>query len=378
MTLPTLNEMPDLAGVRLLLRDDLNVPIEKGAVADPFRIEAALPSIEFLLARGARVVIASHMSDATGSLKPVYEYLKKKIPVSFVNDVVGPAAHHAAHSLKNSEALILENLRWQKGEEANDEHFARGLASLADLYVNDAFPVSHRAHASVVGVPKLMPSYAGLQFMREYEGIAPALHPPSPSLAVIGGAKFITKEPLIKTLLKKYDRIFVGGALANDFLAAKGYEVGKSVVSRLPEVATLLKDSKLMIPAEVVTDGPNGQATKPASEVAPTEFVYDVGPGSIKNLAPLIEKARFVLWNGPLGYFEGGYTAATEEVARLIAAAAGQSVVGGGDTLSAIHNLKLGDKFTFVSTAGGAMLQFISDGTLPGIEALKASSAGSI
>lgn len=367
----SIKEAKHLKGIRVLVRTALNVPTENGAVADGFRLEKALTTIHYLMQEGARVILIGHMSDATGSLKPVYEYLKKKMLLAYVHDVAGPVAQQAARALKDGEVLLLENLRWNKGEEANDEHFVRELASLADIYVNDDFTVAHRRHAGVVGVTKFLPSYAGLQFLAEYEGIKPALNPPSPSFAIIGGAKFVTKEPLIKTLLKKYDRIFVGGALANDFLAAKGYEVGKSVVSRLPEIAELLKNSKLMIPDEVVTDGPVGRSTKPASEVAPTEHVYDVGAGSIAQLAPLIEKARFVLWNGPLGYFEGGYTAATEEVARLVADAPGRSVVGGGDTLSAIQNLKLGDKFTFVSTAGGAMLQFIADGTLPGIEALE-------
>lgn len=367
----SIKEAKHLKGIRVLVRTALNVPTENGAVADGFRLEKALTTIHYLMQEGARVILIGHMSDATGSLKPVYEYLKKKMLLAYVHDVAGPVAQQAARALKDGEVLLLENLRWNKGEEANDEHFVRELASLADIYVNDDFTVAHRRHAGVVGVTKFLPSYAGLQFLAEYEGIKPALNPPSPSFALIGGAKFVTKEPLIKTLLKKYDRIFVGGALANDFLAAKGYEVGRSVVSRLPEIAELLKDSKLMIPDEVVTDGPTGRATKPASEVAPTEYVYDVGPASVAALVPLIHKARFVLWNGPLGYFEGGYTAATEEVARLVADAPGRSVVGGGDTLSAIQNLKLGDKFTFVSTAGGAMLQFIADGTLPGIEALE-------
>lgn len=367
----SIKEATHLKGMRVLVRTALNVPIDNGVVADGFRLEKALATVHYLMQEGARTILISHMSDATGSLKPVYEYLKKKIPLSYIHDVTGPAAQQAARTLKDGEVLMLENLRWNKGEEANDEHFARELSSLADLYVNDDFTVAHRRHAGVVGVTKFVPSYAGFQFLVEYMGIRPALNPPSPSFAIIGGAKFVTKEPLIKTLLTKYDRIFVGGALANDFLAAKGYEVGRSVVSRLPEIAELLKNSKLLIPDEVVTDGPAGRATKPASEVAPTEYVYDVGPASVSKLAPLIEKAHFVLWNGPLGYFEAGYTAATEDVARLVAAAKGDSVVGGGDTLSAIQNLKLGDKFTFVSTAGGAMLQFIADGTLPGIQALE-------
>lgn len=371
MTIPFVRDIPSLKGARVLVRAALNVPIEHGAVADPFRLEKAIPTVEYLIAHGARVILISHISDKTASLAPVFAYLKKKLPLSFVADVVGDAAKIACAGLMDGQVLMLENLRRDAREEANDEEFARALAALADCYVADDFTVLHRAHAGVVGVTKFITSYAGFQFIAEYEGIAPALTPPSPSLAIVGGAKFVTKEPLIKTLLKKYDRVFMGGALANDFLAAKGYEVGVSVTSRLPGIAELLKNSKITIPDDVVVDGPAGRSVKPVAEVAPAEAIYDVGPASVKKLSAHIEKARFVLWNGPLGYFEGGHREATEEVARLIAVAPGRSVVGGGDTLSAIQDLKLVEKFTFVSTAGGAMLQFIADGTLPGIEALK-------
>ena len=373
MNIRSIADAGDIRGMTVLVRAALNVPVAKGAVTDGFRLEKALPVIRALMGMGAHIVLISHMSDATGSLKPVFEYLKKRIPLSYVNDVVGPAARAAVHALKDGEVLMLENLRWQKGEETNDEHFARELASLGDIFVNDDFTVAHRRHAGVVGITKFLPSYAGPQFLAEINGIAPALDPRSPSLAIVGGAKFVTKEPLLKTLLKKYDRVMVGGALANDFLAAKGYEVGRSVVSRLPGVSDLLKNSKLIVPEDVIVAGPD-PGTKRASAVTPGDTIYDVGPASIAALDPLIEKARFVLWNGPMGYFEGGYTQGTEDLARRIAAVRGDSVVGGGDTLAAIQRLELEKRFSFVSTAGGAMLKFIADGTLPGIEAFETSS----
>lgn len=369
----SIKELPQLSGVRVFVRADFNVPIENGQVVDPLRIGSILSSITFLLERGARVIIASHRSDSKKSLLPVFQYLKKEIPISFVEDVVGPAAERAARSLKDGHALLLENLRWDVGEEKNDPVCAKKLASLADLYVNDAFPVSHRRHASVVGVPKFLPGYAGFQFLRELENLTPALSPESPSLAIIGGAKFVTKEKLIHALLKKYDKLFIGGAIANDFFLAQGHEVGKSLASGADHVKSLLQNSKIIIPTDVVVENPNGNENKDIADVNANDTIYDVGPKSIAALKPLIEKSRTILWNGPMGNFEHNFRTATDEMARMIAGTTTRSIVGGGDTLASIQSLKLSDCFSFVSTAGGAMLDFLANGTLPGIEALKDS-----
>ena len=368
----SIEELKNLNGMRVLLRADLNVPIENGTVADPFRIEAALPSMQFLLGHGARVIIASHMSDKLGSLSPVFAYLKTKIPLSFTDDIAGPAAHQAASALQDGHALLLENIRRNKGEEANDWQFAKELSSLGDIYVNDAFPVSHRPHASIVSVPELIPSYAGFQFLAEVKGLTPALSPEGPSLAIVGGAKLITKITLLKSLLEKYDHVFVGGALANDFFAAKGYETGKSLVSGTGAATELLFNEKIILPETVVVSNPGGTDKKPASGIGKADTVSDIAASSIESLRPLIESARSILWNGPMGHFETGFTGGTDALAALIAGAKGKTIVGGGDTLSSIQNLNLLDKFTFVSTAGGAMLDFLANGTLPGIEALEA------
>jgi len=362
-----------LSGLKVLFRADFNVPIENGKVVDPLRIGATISSIKHLLGYGAKVIIVSHRSEEKTSLLPVFQYLKREIPISFAEDVAGSKARHAANALKNGQALLLENLRWDKGEKENDTQFSKDLAAMADVYVNDAFPVSHRAHASVVGVPAILPGYAGFQFLKELENLTPALSPKSPSLAIIGGAKFATKEKLVHELLKKYDRLFIGGALANDFFLAQGHEVGKSLVSDADHARSLLQNSKIIVPVDVVVENPNGKEDKDIEDVNENDCIYDVGPKSIAALKPIAEKARSILWNGPMGHFEKGFRRGTDDVAAIIAQVNAHSIVGGGDTLSSIQFLHLSDRFSFVSTAGGAMLDFLANGTLPGIEALKNS-----
>ncbi|MES2014379.1 MAG: phosphoglycerate kinase [Patescibacteria group bacterium] len=369
----SIEEIKNIKGMRVLLRVDLNAPIENGVVADSYRLDAALQSINFLLQGGARVILVSHMSNATGTLLPVYEYLRKKIPLTFVDDVVGDVAKAAVETLSSGEALLLQNIRSNVGEEKNDPEFARLLASFASLYVNDAFPVSHRAHASIVGVPKLLPSYAGFQFLREVAGLTPALTPESPSLAIVGGAKLVTKVALVETLLRKYDFVFVGGAIANDFFKAKGFEVGTSLISTDDTAGKLLGSTKILLPGTVTVSGVSGQREVSVKEVGTDESILDIAPRAIAALQPILASAHSVLWNGPMGNFEKGFTAGTDALAVAIANASAQSIVGGGDTLSSIQNLGLINKFTFVSTAGGAMLDFLAHGTLPGIEALEES-----
>ncbi len=367
----SIEELKDIKGKRVLLRLDLNAPITDGVITDPFRLDRALKSIQFLIEAQARVILVSHMSDARGSLTPVYEYLKKKISLTFVDDVAGIEAHRAAEVLKDGEALLLQNIRMTEAEKKNDSQFVRELASLADIYVNDAFPASHRPHASIVGVPQVLPSYAGFQFLDEMKGLTPALTPESPSLAIVGGAKLGTKVALIETLLKKYDFVFVGGAIANDFFVAKGYQVGTSLVSGTDTAGAMLGNPKILLPETVTVEGAYGRRNVTASEVKEDEAILDIAPASITVLQSTINSARSILWNGPMGNFEKGFTAGTDALAEAVAASSAKSIVGGGDTLSSIQNLGLMEKFTFVSTAGGAMLDFLANGTLPGIEALE-------
>ncbi|PIR85139.1 phosphoglycerate kinase [Candidatus Kaiserbacteria bacterium CG10_big_fil_rev_8_21_14_0_10_45_20] len=373
MAIRVLDWSQNFSGKSVLVRASLNVPIENGNVTNPFRFERALHTIEALAVRGARVVVVGHIGRAsTDSLEVVHRELQKRttVPIHFVNDVVGAQAQEAVARLSGGEVLLLENVRRDAREIENDDTFAARLASFGELFVNDAFADSHRAHASIVGVPHYIESVAGPRFMEEYNGILPALNPPSPSFAIMGGAKFLTKVPLIKTLLEKYDTVFIGGALANDFFSAKGHEVGVSLVSSVSHAEALLKNSKLITPSDVTVWDGEKKDIKKLSDIAPRDAIYDIGPLSVKAITPYIQKARFILWNGPLGNFEKGFIDGTESVAKVIASASGKSVLGGGDTVASIEHLQLKEKITFISTAGGAMLQFIAEGTLPGIEVL--------
>lgn len=366
-----ITEIPSVEGKRVLVRLDLNVPIEEGRIQDPFRIDRAMNTVEYLLDKKAKVVVISHMSDSKGTLLPVYEYLKTKVPITFVPDLLSDDAHALAGSMAEGSVLLMENIRRSPLEEANDDAFSKHIASFGDFYVNDAFPVSHRAHASIVGVPKYLPSYAGFQFLLELDGLTPALSPVSPSLAIVGGAKLVTKVKLIETLLSKYDKVFVGGAIVNDFYKAKGYEVGKSLVSGADHAKSLLLNPKIILPDELIVVNELGSRETISTEVGADDVIIDISPTAIEKLKEEIGKANTILWNGPMGNFEKGFRSGTDELAKLIGDSGARSMVGGGDTLSSIQSLNLMDKFGFVSTAGGAMLDFLASGTLPGIEALE-------
>ncbi len=374
-TIPDIRSAPDLSGKRVLLRADFNVPIEGMKVASDARIRDVLPTLRFLLKSGAKVILMSHIGrNPDESLHPVYEYLKQEMSVRFVDGITGPSVKEAVESLTPGTALLLENLRREEREADNDPIFAKQLASLADIYVNDAFPVSHRAHASIVGVPALLPHYAGIQFLKEVEGLSGALTPGSPSLFLLGGAKFETKEPLIEKYLGVYDCVFIGGALANDFLKAKGYEVGRSLLSDEAPVHNLLLRENLLLPVDVAVETEAGEkAIRSADAVLPTDAIFDIGPETVALLRTRIDAAGFILWNGPFGVYERGFQENTEEVAKLIASSSAHSVVGGGDTVASIEELNLEGQFSFISTAGGSMLDFLLTGTLPGIEALRKS-----
>lgn len=360
-----------LKGKTVLLRTDFNVPIKNGKVVDDLRIRAALPTITFLKKQGASVIIVSHAGDdGAQSLFPVAKVLSASVPVRFIKETI-PADLH----LSKGEVVLLENIRREKGEKKNDPKFAKRLASLADIYVNDAFPVSHRAHASIVGVPKHLPSYAGLQLEKEVAHLGKLLAKPvHPFLVMIGGAKFETKLPLIKQFLKTADHVFVGGALANNFFKTAGFEVGKSLTEGGISLASLLKNKKLLLPVDVVV-ARNGKTVACALEmVEKGDTIIDAGPLTIAALAAIIKKAKTVLWNGPLGkYEEKGGKKGTETV--LTALAKNRtcfSVIGGGD-ITAVATPAIEKNLSFVSTGGGATLDFLAKGTLPGIKALEQS-----
>jgi phosphoglycerate kinase len=370
----SVKSLKDCKGKYVLVRTDFNVPIVNGKILDATRIRVALPTIALLQKKGARVVIISHIGrDPKESLKPVYSALKKHIPVRFVDDIVGVKVADALEDMKNGDVLMLENLRSNPGEKEGDKAFARILASYGDAYVNEAFPVSHRADASIVGVAKLLPSYAGLQFEREVKELSRVLKPKRPFLFILGGGKAETKIPLLKKYLAEADSVFIGGILANNFFKAEGFEVGKSKTDEnLPNLKAMIKNQKLIIPDMVVVSGKEKKAkTVPLASVTKEDSILDIGLPAIEALAPVIAKAKLILWNGPMGYYEGGYTKATEALLKLLANAKAETIIGGGDTSVLVEKKKLADKFSFVSTGGGATLEFLSKGTLPGITALK-------
>ena len=262
-------------------------------------------------------------------------------------------------------------MRSEEGEIANDQKFAETLATYGDLYVNDAFPVSHREQASIVGIPQYLPSYFGLAFREEYSQLMKAINPSAPALFISGGAKSETKRPLLEKYVKKYDHVFVAGVLANDFFVARGYEVGTSLVSKDPLTdSVLLNHEKVLLPVDVVVQGGSTVRVTTPDDVQPNERIVDAGPQSLELLNTYIQKAATILWNGPLGSYEEGFEEHTKICAEYIAASKGYSIVGGGDTVAAIESLALNDKFGFLSAAGGAMLQFLGDGTLSGIRAV--------
>ena len=375
----TLKDIPHLDGVKVLVRADFNVPIKNGTVADDFRIRMALPTIEYLSQKGAKVILISHAEAIDGSnssLQPVADHFvklgKRVLFIRGTQDAYGIIENQ----INNGDVILLENLRMvNDGEKKNDPKFAKDLASMADIYVNEAFPVSHREHASIVGIPRFLPSYAGLQLEKEVAQLSKAFNPSHPFIFILGGAKFETKLPLVQRFLKSADTVFIGGALANDLLKAKGYQVGMSLLSKGDyDFKGMVQNPKIMVPADVTVQS---RSVLPVDGLSPNDKILDAGPKTIEALKEKISKAKFVLWNGPLGLYEKGFTGPTIELAQIMAEATShgtETIIGGGDTVAAVAELGMQDKFTFISTGGGAMLDFLAKGTLPGIEALNISS----
>ena len=278
--------------------------------------------------------------------------------------------------MKNEDVILLENLRSNNGETINDIQFAEKLASHADLYINDAFAVAHRAHASLVGIPRFLPSYAGLLFEYEYKNLSRAINPAHPALFILGGAKFSTKQPLVEKFVEIYDHVFIGGALVNDFYKARGWEVGRSKTSEFPvKLEHLLENPKIVLPIDITVISPDGKSSnKKPNEVKQEEMIINRRPETLKNMWKRIKKSSYVVWNGPLGDYKMRFRESTERVANIINDNNVPAVVGGGDTVALIHAAGLADSFSFSSTAGGAMLEFLLAGTLPAIEALQAST----
>jgi phosphoglycerate kinase len=386
----------DFTGKRALVRVDFNVPFENGAISDDTRLRAALPTIALLREQGAKVILLAHFDRPKGkvvpemSLAPIVETLSALVgtPVAFASDTIGPAAQNAVGAMQNGDVLLLENTRFNAGEEANDPAFSAALAALGDIYVNDAFSAAHRAHGSTEGVAHLLPSYPGLSMERELQFLDKALGSPIPPvMAVVGGAKVSSKIDLLMNLVTKVDMLAVGGGMANTFLAARGINVGKSLcehdlldLARKIEVTASENGCTILLPVDVVVatafapHAPN--RTCAAGEVRQDEMILDAGPLSVAAMAAAMESARTIVWNGPLGAFEmEPFDKGTMEAARTAGALAKAgrviAVAGGGDTVSALNQAGVSDDFTFISTAGGAFLEWMEGKPLPGVEALK-------
>lgn len=374
MKIPTVKDIKNLKGKRVVLRLDFNVPIKNGKIVETMRIDRAMPTVEYLVKKKARVIILSHIGkDASSSLKPIVQYLNRKMKVGFVPDFRSESALAVVNGLQEGGVVVFENLRLDDRETENSPEFSKYLASFGEVYVNDAFAVSHRAHASVVGITKHLPSYIGFLIEDEVKHLSLALKPKHPFLFILGGAKFETKMPLMKKFMKIADQVFVGGILANDFFHDKGLEVGKSFVDKYSfKLAPLLKKGKIILPTDVVVRNGDGEKTaiKNINELSSGDAIVDVGPQTIKNLLPVLKKAKLILWNGPLGFYEGGFDKATISLLKAITDSKATSIIGGGDTAVIVEKLGIEKKLSFVSTGGGATLDYLADGKLPGIEAI--------
>jgi len=353
----SIKDIENLKGKKVVVRVDFNVPLKDGKILDDFRIKAALPTILYLQKKGAIVVLISHIGDdETSTLKPVAIRLKKFIPsLNFIETpIFSDNTENIVNNLKSGDVVLLENLRREIGEKNNSPSFARALSRYGTVFVNEAFSVSHRVHASVVGITKYLPGYAGLQMVEEVNNLSKAFNPKHPFLFILGGAKFETKIPLIKKFLRGADYVFIGGAIANDFFKAKGYEIGNSLISDGDvSIKPFVKSSNLIIPIDVITNkGVKNRNVKP-NDVLTDECIVDIGSGTVEKLGEIIEKASFILWNGPLGKYEDGFSSGTEKILKLISKSKASSVIGGGDTVSLITKLKLTDKLGFISTGGG-------------------------
>lgn len=361
-----------LRGVHVLLRLDLNVPIEVGKVVDRFRIDRVLPTIMFLKKMGAKTIILSHLGRSGESLLPVARELNRVTDVGF-NPAPIADVKRTLHELADGGAVLLENLRRDAGEENGSASFAKILAGLGDVYVNDAFAVSHRKHASVYALPKLLPHYAGPLFMEEYRNLKKAFSPQKPLVLILGGAKFETKVPVLKRFIRSADYIVVVGAIAHAFYRAQGLELGKSRIDAKISAKAYLKEVRnrriILSPDALVSNG-SAVEKKQVHALEKNDSIVDIGPQGLEELRRALKGAKTILWNGPAGNYEAGYGEGTLAIARAVAKSKAYSIVGGGDTIAAIQKTNLSGKFNFLSTAGGAMLEFLADGTLPGIEAL--------
>lgn len=373
MELRLITEAGDLEGKTVLVRASCNVPLVDGVVRNSFRLKRALPTLTYLREKGAKTIIVSHIGrELDETLRPVFDELQKTLPLTWGGTITDPAFAEIKNAMQNGDIVFCENLRQDKREEENDAAYVALIASYGDLFVNDAFAEAHREHASTFGLAGVLPTYAGITLNEEVSELQKVMEPQHPSLFLLGGAKFETKMPLVEKYLDLYDHVFVGGALTNDVLKARGFEVGTSLVSDVSlENAPFLWSEKMLIPVDVVVDGPNGVLTKAVDEVTKEEKILDMGPKTVLMLSQYITPAKTILWNGPFGNYEAGFVDSTEAVARIIAQSEGFCVLGGGDTVAAVEKLGLNEQFGFISIGGGSMLTFLEHGSTKVLDTLK-------
>lgn len=378
----------DLKGKKVFIRVDFNVPLEGGKITDDTRIIETLPTINYVIHSLGKAILCSHLGRPKGrepeySLKPVYEYLKAllKAPVKFLEDITSESADRMLKELKEGEVLLLENVRFYEGETKNDLEFAKLLAKFTDIFINDAFSVSHRNHASVVGVPQLVSEKGiGFQMEKDLKYLSKIVGKPErPFYAIIGGSKVSTKIGVLKNLLNKVDKLIIGGVMANTFLAAKGYSVGDSSLENdyidiAKQIIKSAKDQgvKIYLPVDVTVER-NGEAKKiELREIKKEDKIYDIGPATVELFSKALEGSNTLVWNGPVGYFEKSpFHEGTVALARKIAALPGTTIAGGGDTILAIKLAGVETSFSYISTAGGAFLEYLEGKELPGLRVLK-------
>ncbi len=373
----SIKELPKLQGAKILVRVDYNVPIANNRIKDIRRITSSFDTINAILKKGGTPILIAHLGDSKATLRPVATFLSKTYKIVFItHDVTDSHIKTIIDQVPKNTVILLENIRHYAGEGKNDAAFAKSLAKLGQYYINDAFSVSHRKHASVVGIPKYLPSFAGVQLQKEITALSSVLdNKKHPFVFILGGAKFETKIPLLKRFTDLADSVVISGAILNSFYKEAGFTVGKSVVEDgfSKPIAALLKNPKVLLPPDCLVLRKGKSVAVTPDEVEPQDVIVDIGPQSIQLISEKIAKAKLVVWNGPTGWYEKGFVKATTELAKACIASKAHTVIGGGDTGAVVEKVlkdKEGKKI-FVSTGGGATLDYLANGTLPGITALK-------